>query len=79
MTNEPDKETALKFLAAEGQKCDRMDALKELLAKVEAIAQRGKSISRATVSYRRQHYGKGLVDASVEIADELRALISEGK
>jgi hypothetical protein len=36
MTNETELESALKFLAAEGQKCDRMDALKELLAKVES-------------------------------------------
>jgi hypothetical protein len=36
MTNEAELETALKSLAAEGQKCDRMDALKELLAKVES-------------------------------------------
>jgi hypothetical protein len=34
--DESELESALKFLAAEGQKCDRMDALKELLAKVEA-------------------------------------------
>jgi hypothetical protein len=34
MTNESELESALQSLAAEGQKCDRMDALKELLAKV---------------------------------------------
>ena len=31
MTNKDAREDALKFLADEGQKCDRMDALRELL------------------------------------------------
>jgi hypothetical protein len=72
MTNEADKEAALKFLAAEGQKCDRMDALKELLVKVVISYDVACPIRTADVHSQPCPCLRCAVD-------ECRALIAEGK